>query len=174
MPEHFQGRISEILSGTNGTVSVLDDVLAFGKNQKEYNKHLTQALERIEKTGMTLNKEKCQFSREKITFLGQTIDGSRIHPDPSKVLAIKNVGVSSNVSDVHRFLGMTNTLSKFIPSLADKTKPQRDLPCKSCPWTWEQPQQEAFDNITKLLSSPPVLALCDPNANTIVSADASS
>ena len=111
------------------------------------------------------------FSRERITFLGQIIDGSGIHPDPNKVSAIENVGVPGNVSDIRRFLGMTNQLSKFIPNLADRTKPLRDVLCKSCPWTWEQPQQQAFDNIKKLLSSPP---LYDPNADTIVSADASS
>ena len=69
---------------------------------------------------------------------------------------------------------MTNQFNQFIPNLADKTKPLTGLLCKSCPGTWEQPQQEGFDNIKKPLSSPLVSALYDPNANTIVSADASS
>ena len=133
---------------------MLDDVLVFGKNQKEHDMHLVEALKRIEKAGITLNKEKCQFSKERITFLGQIIDGSGIHPDPNKVSAIENVGVPGNVSDVRRFLGMANQMNKFIPNLADRTKPLRDLLCKSCTWTWEQPQQEAFDNIKKLLTSP--------------------
>ena len=79
-----------------------------------------------------------------------------------------------DVSDVRRFLRMTNQLSKFILNLADMTKPLRYLLCKSCPWTWQQPQQQAFDNIKKLLSRPPVLARCDPNATTIVLAEAST
>ena len=69
---------------------------------------------------------------------------------------------------------MTNQINKFIPNLVDRTKPLRDLLCKSCSWAREQPQQEVFDNIKKLLSNPPVLALYDPNANTIVSANVSS
>ena len=85
---------------------------------------------RIEEAGLTLNKEKCQFSKNLISFLGQVVDGSGINPDPNKASAIKNVGISSNVSDVRRFLGTTNQLSKFIPNLADKTKPLRDLLCK--------------------------------------------
>ena len=56
MPEHFQRRISKILSGTNGTVSKLDNVLVFAKKHKEHD--LAEALERIEKARLTLNKEK--------------------------------------------------------------------------------------------------------------------
>ena len=64
-PKHFQMRMLAFLSGTNKTVSMLDDdVLVFGKNQKEHNKHLAEAVERIEKARLTLNKEKCQFSKE--------------------------------------------------------------------------------------------------------------
>ena len=87
---------------------MLGDVLVFGKNQKEHDKHLTEALESVEKVGFTLNKEKYQFSKERITFLGQIIDGSGIHPDPNNVSATKNVRVPGNVSDVRGFLGMTN------------------------------------------------------------------
>ena len=47
-PEHFQRRVSEVLTGIEGVVGMTDDVLVFGKNQEEHNKHLTEALKRIE------------------------------------------------------------------------------------------------------------------------------
>ena len=60
------------------------DVLVFGKNQEEHNRHLAVALEKIQRAGLT--KEKCQFSKDRITFLGQIIDGSEVHPDPIRFL----------------------------------------------------------------------------------------
>ena len=62
---------------------MVNNVLVFGKN-KEYDIHLVEALKRMAKAGITLNKENCQLSREWITFLGQTIHGSGIHSDPNK------------------------------------------------------------------------------------------
>lgn len=172
--EHFQRRLSEILDGTKGTVSMIDDVLVFGRDQEEHDRNLTEALKRMEKAGLTLNKEKCEFAKERISFLGQIIDGSGIHPDLDKVSAIKNVTTPRTVSEVRRFLGMTNQLSKFVPNLADKTKPLRELLHKDRQWTWDYSQQQSFDTVKELLLTSPALALYDPNARTIVSADASS
>ena len=114
------------------------------------------------------------FSQRQVSFLGQVIDNTGIRPDPDKVKAIRSVLVPNNVGDVHRFLGSVNQLTKFIPNLADVTKPLRDLLVKNNQWVWGEPQQRAFNQIKELLTTSPVLALFDSNLETIVSSDASS
>ena len=96
------------------TVSMIDDVLIFSKNQEEQNKHLAVALEKIQIAGLSLNKEKYQFSINRITFLGQIIDESGVHPDPDKISIIRKIGTPENVSDIRCFLGMYNQLEIFI------------------------------------------------------------
>ena len=87
---------------------------------------------------------------------------------------MKAMAEPSNVSEVRRFLGMTNHLGKFLPHLAEKTRPLRDLLRKSNMWAWGPQQQQAFEQIKAELTTPPGLALYDPNADTLVSADSSS
>ena len=57
-----------------------------------------------------------------------------------------------NVSDVRRFLRMVNQLGRFIPHLAEKTKPLRDLLSKKNQFHWGQAQQESFKNSRMSLS----------------------
>ena len=76
--------------------------------------------------------------------------------------------------EVRRFLGMVHQMSKFAPHLADKAKPLRDLVSLKNQWVWTETQQQAFDKIKQELSSQPVLAMYNPEADIIVATDASS
>ena len=80
----------------------------------------------------------------------------------------------NNVGNIRRFLGMANQMTKFTPNLAGVTKPLRDLLSSKSQWVWDPPQEEAFTKVKHILSSDPVLALFDPNLDTLVSSDASS
>ena len=173
-PEHFQRRMSEVLSGLEGVVGLVDDVLIYGKTQEEHGQRLHPVLKRIEEANLTLNRQKCEFSVNRVKFLGQVIDHSGVHPDPEKVQAIQEMKPPEDVSGVRRFLGIVNQMSKFIPNSAEVTQPLRELLIRDNLWTWGEPQKVAFQSIKNLLTTAPILALFDPALETIVSADASS
>uniref|UniRef100_A0A669BXN3 Gypsy retrotransposon integrase-like protein 1 n=1 Tax=Oreochromis niloticus TaxID=8128 RepID=A0A669BXN3_ORENI len=172
-PEHFQKRMARILEGLEGVLCQMDDVLIWGTSQAEHDERQRKALVRLQEAGVTLN-DKCEFSKNRIKFLGQVIEASGVSADPDKVHAVSSMDEPSNISEVRRFLGMVNHLGKFLPHLAEKTRPLRDLLKKSNLWSWGPQQQQAFDGIKKELTTPPGLALYDPNADTCVSADSSS
>ena len=62
-PEHFQKRISQVLEGTDGAVCQMDYILVFGKTTEEHDKHLEATLHKLQEANLTLNEEKCEFSK---------------------------------------------------------------------------------------------------------------
>ena len=173
-PEHFQKKMSNILGGLKGVVCLMDDILVCGATQEEHDKNLTAALTRIQEAGLTLNKEKCEFNKTAIKFLGQVIDSSGIKPDPDKIKAISQMPQPTNITELRRFLGMVNQLNKFSPHLADTMKPLRELLSSQNQWTWGESQETAFQEVKSALASSETLSTYDPSLPTVVSADASS
>ena len=63
-PEHFQKRMNKILSGLDGVLCLIDDTIVFDQTKKEHDLRLKAALERVQRAGVTLNKEKCELGRK--------------------------------------------------------------------------------------------------------------
>ena len=169
-PEHFQKRMSAILSGLEGQVCQTDDILVFGRDQAEHDRCLRAVLRRIESAGATLNPEKCEFSRSEVKFLGHIVDGNGIRADPEKTSAIRDMKPPENVSELRRFMGMVNQLGKFSPELATLTQPLRELLSKKNAWTWGPSQDQAFTRVKEELSQPTVLTLYNPEKESFASA----
>ena len=99
--------MSKIFTGLDGVICMIDDVLIHGKTPQEHDQRLVAVLSRLRNANVTLNKDKCEFSKHSIRFLGQLIDSSGIRPDPEKVKAIQAMKEPENITGLRRFLGMT-------------------------------------------------------------------
>ena len=113
--------------GLKGVVCMVDDDLVHGKTQEEHDQHLTAALARISNAVVTLNAEKCEFSQGRVRFLGHIVNELASNLTRRSLEAIQAMKKPTNTSEVHHFLGMTNQLAKFAPSLAEEAKPLGDL-----------------------------------------------
>ena len=122
---------------------------------------------------MKLNPAKCVFARTELIFLGHKVTGSGVKPDPSKISAITDMPIPSNVKELQRFMGMVNYLGKFLPSLSKVSKPLRKLLEKNAIWSIDKPQLEAIEKLKELVTSSPLLKIFDNNLPTGVSSDAS-
>ena len=123
---------------------------------------------------MTFNLQKCEFNKNKITFLGHVIDANGIAADPEKTKAIVEMSPPTDIPQLRRFLGMANQLGKFTPKLAEMTQPLRELLSKGKSWMWGPSQSTPLEKVKQELSKPTTLALYDPSAPTKISADASA
>ena len=164
-PEHFQCQMNDILTGLDGVLCHMDDVLIFGRTAVEHDTRLKEVLKRQLEQPLT---------RRIAAFLRYIIDKNGISADPQKVAAIAQMKQPANVPELHLFMGMTNQLGKFSSRLAELTRSLRELLSKKNCLAWGLTQESAFSAIKKELSKPTTLGLYDSEANTMISADASS
>ena len=169
-PEHFQRQMEAILEGQEGVLCHMDDVLIFGRTQQEHDTKLHTALEKIQSAGVTLNKEKCEFNKDRLTFLGHVIDKQGVSPDPHKTSAIVAMENPKTPTELRRFMGMVNQLGKFTPNIAEISQPLRELLSSKKSWLWGPSQDAAFEKLKGELTQPTVLTLYDPDANQKISA----
>lgn len=106
-------------------------MLIWGATQSEHDRRLRRAPTRPQEACVTLKDCECEFAKSRIKFLWKVLEASGVRADPDKVSAVKATKEPSNVGNVRRFMEMTNHLGKFLPDLAEKARPLRDLLRKS-------------------------------------------
>ena len=60
----------------------MDNILVYGRSVKERDEHLEATLLKLHKANLTLNEEKCEFSKPSVEFLGTVIDSKGVQLDP--------------------------------------------------------------------------------------------
>ena len=125
---------------------------------------------RLSSAGITLNSRKCEFCNISLTFLGHVIDQRGITADPNKPAAIQQMETPKSVSELRRFLGMVNQLSKFSPNIAELSKPLQELLSAKKAWRWTPTQDKDFTNLKRDLTTPNILTMYHPSIGLYVHA----
>jgi len=136
----------------------------FGRDSSEHDARLRTVLRRICAAGLTLNRAKCAFGQREITFLGHI----------KKLSAIREMPPPTNIMELWRFMGVINQLGKFSPNTAELSAPFCTLLSVNQAWFWGPDQDKAFNELKMELTTPHVLIVYNPQAQTKISADASS
>lgn len=173
-PEYFSLLLNKILSGLEGVISHIDDILIHAPTLEQHNKILAEVLKRIEQEGITLNQEKCIFAKQSLTFLGHKISSSGVAVDPDRINSIISFPEPKNKKQLLQYLGMFNFSSRFIPNRSQILEPLTSLLKTNVSWIWGAYQKEAFEKSKKLLLQSPTLAHFDYNKEISIQADASS
>ena len=90
-----------------------------------------------------------------------------------KVRAIKDAPAPKTLQELRSFLGMLNFYGIFIPNLSTILAPLNVLLRKNTEFTWNTPQQKAFNMAKQCLISAPVVVHYDSEKDIVVSCDAS-
>ena len=149
-----------------------DDIIIATTDDAEHERVLNLVLKIIERSGMTLNIDKCIFSQSEVPFWGVKVNKDGIRPDTEKVKALKYATRPHNKQELISFLCMVQSNRDFIPFIAKKSSHLRMLTKKSKQFKWSKDCQREFEELKEAFSEDMLMNHFDPNKNTFIQVDA--
>src|SRR3990170_8093238 len=136
----------------------MDDVVVKMKKCGMLLVDLKETFENLRRFQINLNLEKCVFGVPAGQLLVFLISERGIDCNPVKIKAIERMERPTKLRDVQKFTGCLASLSRFISRLGEKALPLYQLMKKTTCFEWTDQADEAFLQLKRMLSTPPVLA----------------
>jgi hypothetical protein len=149
-----------------------DDILIYSKTLEEHAIHLRQALEVLRANQLKAKLKKCIFATDQVEYLGHIISAAGVQTDPGKIKEIVEWKAPKTITKLRGFLGLTGYYRRFVKGYATICKPLHEVLKKNA-FIWSNAQQEAFDQLKTIMSTPPILALPDFSIPFVLETDAS-
>ncbi|KAK1630970.1 hypothetical protein QYE76_005285 [Lolium multiflorum] len=174
-PSTFMRLMNHVLREFIGKFVVVyfDDILIYSRNESDHTIHIRHVLQVLRDNQLYGNLEKCTFCKDKVIFLGYVVSKHGVEVDVSKIEAIQNWPTPMNVSQVRSFHGLAGFYRRFVPNFSTIAAPLNELTKKGVVFEWGVAQDHAFDELKRLLTSAPLLALPDFNKQFEIECDAS-
>ena len=101
---YCQRLMHKIFENFSNVIIYLDDIVIFGEDKQSHDDCLEKVLQRIRQAGLSLNRKKCSFTQNKISFLGYIIENGTVKPDPERCAPIKSFPKPISAHGLQRFL----------------------------------------------------------------------
>ena len=173
-PEIWQRTLDQVLDGIPNTSCILDDMIITGKTDEEHLTNLQTVLKRLQDYNLQVNKDKCKFFQEVISYCGHKIDSNGLNKTQEKIEAIVNAPKPENLTQLRAFLGIVNYYAKFLPNLASVLHPLNQLLQKDVKFQWTAATQKAFEKVKKSITSDTVLTHYNPDLPVRLTCDSST
>ena len=82
---------NKVLVGLDFAFGYLDDILIYSRDVPTHMVHMRQLFQRLREVDLKLNREKCNFFKSHIQYLGHLISGEGIKPLPEKLESINEM-----------------------------------------------------------------------------------
>ncbi|KRY15377.1 Retrovirus-related Pol polyprotein from transposon 17.6 [Trichinella patagoniensis] len=150
------------------TFVYVDNVTICGMNHEEHDENLNRFREVAEKYNLTLNNNKCEFTKTQIKLLGHIIEQGTLKPDPERFKPLQQFPLPRNTASLRIVLGMFAAYSQWIPGFSEKIHAL--VRCTTFPLP--QPAVDAFEALKKDIVNSAVMAI-DVELSFTVETDAS-
>lgn len=175
-PATFQRLMDSVLMGLKGEKCLvyLDDIILFSKDLPSHLEAIREVLTKLQGVNLAVQLSKCNFVVDEVNYLGHVITKKGIEPDPSKIKAVRDFPIPTNIKEVRSFLGLAGYYRRFIDGFATIGRPLFDVTKQGQEFLWTPQCQEAFDELKQKLVTAPVLIYPDFSKPFILATDAST
>lgn len=135
-PSTFQALMNDIFQEVirKFVLVFFDDILIYSKNWAEHLHHAGQVFEILRTHQLFVKRDKCQFGKTKVCYLGHIISPQGVAMDPGKIDSITGWPNPTTLKALRGFLGLTGYYHKFIKGYGAIAKPLTELLKKKCFW----------------------------------------
>ena len=169
----LQRYVDSVLAGISGVIVYCDDILLFSDSSSHL-ELIDQVLHLLHTSGLVANKQKSEFYKDTVEFLGHTLTSGKILPSRKHLQAILDFEVPKTVRQLRRFLGMINFYRKFMPGLSSVTQPLTALTSSKVTFQWTETAQQSFDRLLSMLQHTTDLCYLAPDDVYTLTTDASA
>src|SRR5436189_247190 len=135
----------------------VDDIVVKSRRQADHLTDLREVFDVMRRHQLRMNPTKSFLGVSTGKFLGFVINSKGISLDPEKVKAIQDMPPPRSLRELRGLQGRLAYIRRFIANLSGKCQPFSKLMKKGVSFVWDRQCQEAFDEIKRYLTSPPVL-----------------
>jgi hypothetical protein len=140
----------------------VNDIVVKVKSRASLLDNLALVFDRLRLTRTKLNPDKCVFGVTASKLLGFLVSYRGIEANPEKIKTIEAMRPPARIKEVQKLTGCLAALSRFISRLAEQALPFFKLLRKSGPFVWTDDAEEAFQELKRYLTSPPIMVAPEP------------
>ena len=169
-PATFQTMVNTSFSDflDDFVTAFVDDFCIFSKSYDEHIAHLRKVLARMQQHQLHARLHKCTFfSKELDNYVGYHIKNGTISVLPSRLTAIRDFEPPTTWSELRGFIGLANTLHRFVKNQAAILAPLTDLlrtgnnRKDQHNFVFTQKDLQNFNSVKAALSHPSTLSMFD-------------
>uniref|UniRef100_A0A0G4I3C1 Reverse transcriptase domain-containing protein n=1 Tax=Chromera velia CCMP2878 TaxID=1169474 RepID=A0A0G4I3C1_9ALVE len=157
----------------------IDDVIVFSRSHAEHLRDLREVFQLVRAAGLKLRLEKAKIGKREVKYLGHSVSARGTRPSKKKTEKIRKWPTPTDRASLRTFVYLCNYYRGFVQKFAQIAHPLTELlktydkDKKPILFQWTTAVDEAFQDLRRRLTEPPIMTFPDMRPPFIVKPDAS-
>ena len=152
----------------------LNDTFIYNKFKKKHIVHVRVVFEKLKKTNLQIDIDKCEFFKKEITFLNVLFSIDDFRMNSKKIEIIINWNLSTNLKEMQIFVNFVNFYKRFIRDFFKKIKILIRMIKKLVKFKWIETIEEIFTLLKRTIIETFILRHYDRFKQVILKIDSSN